>query len=51
MDGLKVPKRENFELAIFTLSDPIWVGDFETEAKIFFYQVAPDGFFYHILSV
>ncbi len=39
MDSLKVSKRENFELAIFTLSDPIWEGDSGTEAKNkFFYQ-------------
>jgi hypothetical protein len=31
--NLKVPKRENFELAFFTLSDPIWEGDLGTEAK------------------
>jgi hypothetical protein len=30
---LKVPKRENFGLAFFTLCDPIWVGDLGTEAK------------------
>ena len=24
---LKVPKRENFSLAFFALSEPIWVGD------------------------
>ncbi len=27
LEMLKVPKRENFELASFTLSYTIWVGD------------------------
>ncbi len=46
---LKVPQRENFELAIFTLCDPILVGDLWTEAKNrLFYQFAPDfdGFWF-----
>ncbi len=30
---LKVPKRENFDLVFFTLSEPMWVGDLGTEAK------------------
>ncbi len=33
---LKVPKRENFLLAFFALSEPIWVGDLEKKKKIFF---------------
>ncbi len=28
-----MPKRDNFELAFFTLSDPIWIGDLGTEVK------------------
>jgi len=31
-----MPKRENFDLKFFTPSEPIWVGDLETEAKKFF---------------
>ena len=34
MDYLKVPKRENFSLAFFTLSEPIWVCDLGTGTKI-----------------
>jgi hypothetical protein len=30
---LKVPKREIFVTELFTLSDPIWVGDLRTEPK------------------
>jgi hypothetical protein len=30
---LKVPKREIFVTKLFTLSDPIWVGDLRTEPK------------------
>ncbi len=30
---LKVPKREIFVTELYTLSDPIWVGDLGTEAK------------------
>ncbi len=26
-------KRENFELAFFTLSDPLWIGGLGTEVK------------------
>jgi hypothetical protein len=29
----KVPKHENFSLAFFALSEPIWVGDLGTEPK------------------
>jgi hypothetical protein len=40
---LKVPKHENFSLAFFALSEPIWVGDEGIGKKIwFFYQLAPD---------
>jgi hypothetical protein len=31
---LKVPKRENFSLAFFTLSGPIWVCDLGTGKKL-----------------
>jgi hypothetical protein len=31
--NLKVPKRENFLLAFFALSKPIWVGDLGTKQK------------------
>jgi hypothetical protein len=31
--GLKVPKREIFVTELFTLSDPIWIGDMYTEPK------------------
>ncbi len=30
---LKVPKREIFVTELFTLSDPIWIGDMRTEPK------------------
>jgi hypothetical protein len=30
---LKVPKREIFVTELFTLSDPIWIGDLRTELK------------------
>jgi hypothetical protein len=30
---LKVPKREIFMTELFTLSDPIWIGDMRTEPK------------------
>jgi hypothetical protein len=33
-DVLKVPKRENFSLAFFTLSEPNWVCDLGTGPKI-----------------
>jgi hypothetical protein len=40
---LKVPKRENFLLAFFALSEPIWVGDLGTKPqKIFFSHLTPD---------
>ncbi len=35
--GLKVPKRENFLLAFFALSEPIWVGDLGTKQKQIFF--------------
>jgi hypothetical protein len=48
--GLKVPKHENFSIAFFALSEPIWVCDVGTAKKIeFFYRLTPDfdgfGFF------
>jgi hypothetical protein len=50
-----MPKRDNFELAMFTLIDPR-VGDMGTKAKNgFFYHFGPDFdefcFFYHMQSV
>jgi hypothetical protein len=40
---LKVPKRENFSLAFFTLSEPIWVGDLGIAKKnSLFCHVTPD---------
>jgi hypothetical protein len=47
---LKVPKHENFSIAFFALSEPIWVCDVGTTKKIeFFYRLTPDfdsfGFF------
>ncbi len=40
---LKVPKRENFSLAFFALSEPIWVCDLGTGPKNpFFYHLTPD---------
>ncbi len=40
---LKVPKRENFSLAFFALSEPIWVSDLGTgEKNRIFYQLTPD---------
>jgi hypothetical protein len=33
----KVPKRENFSLAFFALSEPIWVCDLGTGEKIEFF--------------
>ncbi len=40
---LKVPKRENFSLTFFALSEPIWVCDLGSGEKIdFFYQMIPD---------
>jgi hypothetical protein len=48
-------KRENFELSFFTLSDPIWVGDFGAEVKKKMFHFAHDfvgfWFFYHMLDV
>jgi hypothetical protein len=44
-----VPKRENFFLAFFTLSEPTWVCDLGTEQKnVFFYYLTPDleGFWF-----
>jgi hypothetical protein len=39
----KVPKRENFSLGFFALSEPIWVCDIGSGKKIdFFYQMIPD---------
>ncbi len=38
---LKVPKRENFLLAFFALSEPIWVGDLGTKQKKFFFSIWP----------
>jgi hypothetical protein len=40
---LKVPKRENFLLAFFALSEPIWACDVRTAEKIKkFYQLTAD---------
>jgi hypothetical protein len=33
---LKVPKREIFVIELFTLSDPIWIGDMRIEPKKLF---------------
>jgi hypothetical protein len=33
---LKVPKREIFVTELFTLSDPIWIGDMRIEPKKLF---------------
>ncbi len=38
-DNAKVPKRENFDLACFTLINPIWVGDLESEKKIVYFTI------------
>ena len=46
---LKVPKRENFSLAFFALSEPIWLCDLGTgEKNRIFYQLTPDfdGFWF-----
>ncbi len=46
---LKVPKRENFSIAFFARSEPIWICDVGTSKKIeFFYQLTPDfdGFWF-----
>jgi hypothetical protein len=43
MSCLKVPKLENFSLAFFALSEPIWVCDLGTGKKNqLFYQLTPD---------
>ncbi len=40
---LKVPKRENFSLAFFAQSEPIWVCDLGTgEKNRIFFQLTPD---------
>ncbi len=40
---LKVPKRENFSIAFFAQSEPIWICDVGTSKKIeFFSQLTPD---------
>ncbi len=40
---LKVPKRENFSLAFFALSEPIWVCELGTgEINRIFYRLTPD---------
>ncbi len=49
---LKVPKHENFSIAFFALSEPIWVCDVGTVKKIeFFYRLTRDlmvlGFWPH----
>jgi hypothetical protein len=41
---LKVPKRENFSLAFFTLSESIWEGDLGTAKKIRFFITLPHDF-------
>jgi hypothetical protein len=46
----KVPKHENFSIAFFALSEPIWVCDVGTAKEIeFLYRLTPDfdgfGFF------
>jgi hypothetical protein len=46
---LKVPKRENFSIAFFAQSEPIWICDVGTSKKIeFFSQLTPDfdGFWF-----
>ncbi len=38
-----MPKHENFSIAFFALSEPIWVCDVGTAKKIeFFYRLTPD---------
>jgi hypothetical protein len=47
--SLKVPKRENFSIAFFAQSEPIWICDVGTSKKIeFFSQLTPDfdGFWF-----
>jgi hypothetical protein len=36
---LKVPKREIFVTELFTLSDPIWIGDMRIEPKNYLCKV------------
>jgi hypothetical protein len=46
---LKVPKRENFSLAFFALTEPIWVCELGTDEKNrIFYRLTPDfdGFWF-----
>jgi hypothetical protein len=46
---LKVPKRENFSIAFFAQSEPIWICDVGTSKKIeFCSQLTPDfdGFWF-----
>jgi hypothetical protein len=48
-NSLNVPKRENFSLSFFALSEPIWVCDLGTgEKNRIFYQLTPDfdGFWF-----
>jgi hypothetical protein len=46
---LKVPKRENFSLAFFALSEPTWVCDLEPGKKNrIFYKMKVYGFLPHI---
>jgi hypothetical protein len=43
LSPLKVPKRENFSLAFFALSEPTWVCDLGSGKKNrIFYQMIPD---------
>jgi hypothetical protein len=40
-----VPKRENFSLSFFALSEPIWVCDLGTgEKNRIFFKLTPDSF-------
>jgi hypothetical protein len=43
-----MPKHENFSLAFFALSEPIWVCDLGTGKNQFFYLLTPDldGFWF-----
>ncbi len=48
-EALKVPKRENFSLAFFALSELIWVCEIGTgEKNRIFYRLTPDfdGFWF-----
>ncbi len=41
-NSLKVPKRENFSIAFFAQSEPIWICDIGTSKKIeFFFSINP----------